>query len=164
MDRLNLTQKLHALMQKYKYALIILVIGLVLMLLPGQDTEESTLEAEEPTVQEQEDLESRLESLLRQIDGAGEVRVLLTLESGEEIIYQTDSNGSDSQHASDTVIVEDSGNTESGLVRVIQSEVYRGAVVVCQGADSPSVRLAIVEAVSCATGLRSDQISVVKMN
>lgn len=164
MDRLNLSQKLHSLIQKYKYALIILVIGLVLMLLPGQDAEESTPEAEEPTVQEQEDLESRLESLLRQIDGAGEVRVLLTVESGEEIVYQTDSNASDSQQSSDTVIVEDSGNTESGLVRVVQSEVYRGAVVVCQGADSPSVRLAIVEAVSCATGLRSDQISVVKMN
>ena len=37
-------------------------------------------------------------------------------------------------------------------------------VVLCQGADAPSVKLAIVEAVRCVTGLGADQISVQKMN
>lgn len=164
MDQVNLTRKLQALVQKYKYALIILVIGLVLMLIPGQEAEASDEPVEEAAVQETEDLESRLEELLRQINGAGEVRVLLTVESGEEVVYQTNFNSSESQQSEDTVIVDNSDRAESALVRVIQSAVYRGAVVACQGADSAAVRLAIVEAVSCATGLRSDQISVVKMN
>lgn len=164
MDQVNLSHKLQALVQKYKYALIILVIGLVLMLIPGQEAEASDEHFEEAAVQETEDLESRLEELLRQINGAGEVRVLLTVESGEEVVYQTNFNSSESQQSEDTVIVDNSDRAESALVRVIQSAVYRGAVVACQGADSAAVRLAIVEAVSCATGLRSDQISVVKMN
>jgi len=41
--------------------------------------------------------------------------------------------------------------------------LYRGAVVVCQGGDNASVRLAVVEAVSNATGLTSDRITVLKM-
>lgn len=38
-----------------------------------------------------------------------------------------------------------------------------GAVVVCQGADQPSVRLDVTNAVAAYTGLGSDQISVIKM-
>jgi hypothetical protein len=38
-----------------------------------------------------------------------------------------------------------------------------GAVIVCQGADKPVVRLAIVEAVADATGLSTDTITVLKM-
>lgn len=168
MDELTPAKKLHQLIQKYKYALVLLIIGLALMLIPGQETDEPEAEVEPVSAQTTDDLETRLENLLRQIDGAGEVRVLLTVETGEETIYQTDGqSGTDSdsvQQSSDTVIVEDSNRQESGLVRTVQSPVYRGAVIVCQGADKPTVRLAIVEAVRCATGLRTDQISVVKMN
>ena len=39
---------------------------------------------------------------------------------------------------------------------------YQGAVVVCEGAGSSTVRLAVVNAVSVLTGLSSDKISVVK--
>ena len=38
-----------------------------------------------------------------------------------------------------------------------------GAVVVCQGADLPSVRLDVTNAVAAYTGLGSDKISVIKM-
>ena len=38
-----------------------------------------------------------------------------------------------------------------------------GAVVVCQGADQPAVRLDVTNAVAAYTGLGSDKISVIKM-
>ena len=38
-----------------------------------------------------------------------------------------------------------------------------GAIIVCQGGDSPTVRLNIVEAVSNVTGIGSDRITVLKM-
>jgi hypothetical protein len=41
--------------------------------------------------------------------------------------------------------------------------VYQGAVVLCQGAADAAVRLAVVEAVSKATGLGADKICVLKM-
>ena len=43
------------------------------------------------------------------------------------------------------------------------SPVYQGAIILCQGADSPSVRLAITQAVSKVTGLPTDRIAVLKM-
>ena len=108
-------------------------------------------------------LEERLEQLLGQIDGAGEVRVLLTEESGRETLFQTDSQASGDSRSDDTVLVESADRQETGLVRQTLEPVYRGAVVLCQGADRPSVKLAVVEAVRCVTGLGADAISVLKM-
>ena len=39
---------------------------------------------------------------------------------------------------------------------------YRGALVVCDGGGSDSVRLQIINAVSALTGLGTDRIAVVK--
>ena len=116
-----------------------------------------------PIVESDQTLEERLEQLLGQIDGAGEVRVLLTEESGRETLYQTDSQASGDSRSDDTVLVESSDREETGLVRQTLEPVYRGAVVLCQGADRPSVKLAVVEAVRCVTGLGADAISVLKM-
>ena len=114
-----------------------------------------------------ESLEQRLEAILSGIEGAGQVRVLLTEKAGRETLYQTDSRSQTDQDSSDrsddTVLVEDAERVETGLVRQILEPEYRGAVILCQGADSASVRLAVVEAVSCVTGLGADQISVLKM-
>ena len=63
-----------------------------------------------------------------------------------------------------TVIVSGNDRTESGLVRQINPPVYMGAIVVCQGADDPTVQLAIIDAVSKITGLGTHRISVLKMN
>ena len=109
-------------------------------------------------------LEQRLEQLLGHIEGAGDVQVLLTEESGRETLYQTDIQTDTDRRTEDTVLVEDATRTETGLVRQTVEPKYRGAVILCQGADAPSVKLAIVEAVRCVTGLGADQISVQKMN
>ena len=106
-------------------------------------------------------MEKRLEVVLSQIHGAGKVKVLLTEERGHRTVYQADP-GSDGT-SSDTVLITGTDRTQQGLVIQIESPVYQGAVVVCQGGDDPAVRLAIVEAVSDATGLGADRITVLKM-
>ena len=138
---------------KYRYVLLVALAGLALMLLPGGE------EAEEPapTLAAEESLEARLEAILSRIDGAGEVKVLLTEEQGGEVFYQTE--GEDGK----TVLISGADRSESGLVRTTQPPSYRGAVVVCRGADSAAVRLAVVEAVANATGLGTDRITVLKM-
>ena len=127
--------------------------GLALMVIPGGE------ETAEPVVTAavEESLESRLESILSRIDGAGEVKVLLTEERGGEVFYQTE--GEDGK----TVLISGADRSENGLVRTTQPPSYRGAVVVCRGADSAAVRLAVVEAVANATGLGTDRITVLKM-
>ena len=165
MDHTAPKQRINAIFAKYKYPILILLVGLGLMLLP-----ERKYDAPAPVPVEtaaQTSLEERLEGILSQIEGAGRVQVLLTEQTGRETLYQTDRTEDLSDDATrrteDTVLVEDSARTESALVRKILEPEYRGAVILCQGADAPSVRLAIVEAVSNVTGLGSDKISVLKM-
>lgn len=156
MDRSVPKQRINALFGKYKYPILVLLAGLGLMLLPGKNQEPAEVPVQ--TVQAP-DLEARLETILSQIDGAGQVRVLLTLEKSRETLYQTDSR-SDS---ADTVLVEDAQRVETGLVRQTIEPVYRGAVILCQGAGDPGIRLAVVEAVRCVTGLGADEITVLNM-
>lgn len=165
MDHTAPKQRISALIRMYKYPILVAVLGLALMLLPSKAPE---AEAEPAPVSAQEQtLEQRLEQILSGIAGAGEVRVLLTEEEGRQTLYQTDSSdesdASGTRRSDDTVLVEDSSRQEQGLIRQTLEPKYRGAVVLCQGADQASVRLAVVEAVSCVTGLGADQISVLKM-
>ena len=150
------------LLKKYRYVLIVLLVGIGLMLIP--DLGEQT--ATEPTAVETTipDQTEELTQILSQIQGAGKVRVLLTLAVGERTVYQTDqdieaSGGVKSQ----TVTVTNSNRDQQGLVQQIMAPEYRGAIVLCQGANDANVRLAIVEAVADATGLSTDRISVLKM-
>lgn len=167
MDWLMIKDRLTDGVKKYKYAILILFLGLALMLMPDQSKDQDTRsEQTEPIVQTQEDMDDRLAQILSQIKGAGKVQVMLTLKSGEEILYQTDQKIQSSENGTsqwDTVILTDSNRAESGLVTQINPPVYQGAIIVCEGADKATVRLAIVEAVSKVTGLGADQISVLKM-
>lgn len=164
MDRLNIAQKLTDFIKKYRYAVIVLAVGLLLMVVPmskggAAPAPERTQPAEVKT-----DLSEQLQEILGNIRGAGEVRVLLTVARGERVIYQTNEDRhSDGSVQQETVIVTDSDRNQFGLVQQTESPVYLGAVVVCQGADQPAVRLAIVEAVRNATGLGADKISVLNM-
>lgn len=166
MDRVAIKEKVMEFLKKYRYALLILLLGLALMCLP-ESTDET--EPTQTVIQAEEtgDMEQRLEKILSQIDGAGKVSVLLTVRTGESVVYQTDGDTSvdadGSTERKDTVIISDAARTEQGLVRQVNPPVYLGAVVVCQGADRATVRLAIVEAVSNATGLGADRITVLKM-
>ncbi len=163
----NLPALLRSLVIKYKHAILVLLIGLGLMLLPTGSRSGPVPEETIPSQTEETDLEARLSQLLSRVRGAGEVEVLLTVRTGGETLYQTDEDTDSGDTASrksvSTVLVEDASHQELGLVRRTDPPVYQGAVVVCQGADDPQVKLAIVEAVSCATGLGSDRITVVKM-
>lgn len=162
MDRAAPKQRINALIAKYKYPALVVLVGLGLMLLP-KETASSAPEVQAQTAPVQS-LEEKLEHILSQIEGAGQVRVLLTEDAGRENVYQTDSQSdadeSGTRRTDDTVLVEDSSRNEMGLIRQTLEPEYRGAVILCQGASQPSVRLAIVEAVRCVTGLGADRISV----
>lgn len=147
--------------KKYRYVLLVVLAGILLMALPErkeeQEKPEKTVEASQPCLQES------LSDILSQIAGAGKVKVLLTEAAGEQTIYQTDENYAGSDIRRQTVLVTNVSREEAGLVKQVNPPTYQGAIVLCQGADSASVRLSIVEAVSNATGLSTDKISVLKM-
>lgn len=145
--------------KKYQYVLLVVLLGVVLMLIPqspgASQSVALTEEAAEP------DLQMQLAAILGQISGVGRVEVLLTEAAGADTVYQVDTR--QNQANADTVIITDRNREETGLVKRILPPVYRGAVVVCQGADSAGVRLNVVDAVKSVTGLSSDCITVLKM-
>lgn len=157
----------------YQYALAVVLFGALLMLLPrGCETSA----AQQPAVQtvqspsEQTLLESeqaRLAAILSRVDGAGKCEVLLSVDYGREQLYQTDeeSRSADGEQSTQlqTVFAQTSGSEKQPVVRVTRWPVYKGAIIVCEGADRPAVKLKLIEAVSSLTGLGSDKISVLKM-
>ena len=161
MDWVNIGKYLN----KYRWPCLILFVGIILLLIPsgsGKNTEQ------EDIIEKRENIlsvEETLSEILSMVQGAGKVRVMLTISSGEETLYQNDSSISENGNEKrDTVITTDSERNERGLVRKTIPPEYLGAIIVCQGADNPTVRLNLIEAVSNVTGLRSDKISILKMN
>lgn len=166
MDLKSISKKLKGSISNYKYVLLILAVGILLMLIPTTKNAEKNVET--PVAADLEiTQEEKLETILGQIQGVGEVRVLLSTESTGETIYQTDTditegNGTENQR-NDTVILTDADRNQSALIQSSSSPVYRGAVIVCQGGEQPSVKLAVTQAVIKATGLSADRICVLKM-
>ena len=170
MDIKSIPSKITKLFHKFKYAIIVLVVGLVLLLLPSKTTTESTEEAQgtmDTNAHSYAISAEELAAILQSVQGAGRVQVLLSVASGEKIIYQADSDinksGDSENKRVDTIIITDSHRNENGLISYIDPPTYQGAIVVCDGADSASVRLAIIQAVSKITGLGADNICVLKM-
>lgn len=169
MDLMSKMNKLKGWFIRNKAVLMILAVGIVLMVIPIGKKDDAI--AEEKSFQVPEETygitAAELEGVLSRIRGAGDVEVLLTCASGEKKIYQFDEQTVTSEDSESydrkTVIVSNGSRDEEALIVQTCAPEYLGAVVVCQGADDPVVRLALSEAVSKATGLKSNQISIVKM-
>jgi stage III sporulation protein AG len=146
-------------LKKYRGAVLVLLCGIALMCLPRQ---QETKKAAVPEVQQT--LEQALEKILSQVSGAGEVRVLLSGQLSETKRYQTDDTRSGSgELRQETVILTGENRVQTALVRQTEAATYRGAIVVCQGAENPKVALSVVQAVAAVTGLSTNRITVLKM-
>ena len=158
-------EKTMVLLKKYKYALLVLIVGILLMNLPTGRQKEPRLEPAPPA---EPTFCQELDQLLSHIEGVGRAEVLLSVGQGPITYYQENREETKGENTdsirSEIVTVTDTQRNESGLIRQINPEVYRGATVICQGADSPAIRLMVMEAVSKVTGLSSDRICVLKMN
>lgn len=161
MDRVARKKQLWDGIRKYRVILLAALLGILFMTLPDETADTSVQQPAESVTPPE--LEEALAVILGKISGVGQVEVLLTKQEGERTIYQNDEVRSGDDLRSDTVLVTGSTRDESGLVSQILPPVYRGALIVCQGADNPGVRLNVVEAVKSVTGLSSDRITVLKM-
>lgn len=164
----RLPQKAAELFQKYKYVLLVIAAGIVLLLLPLGGEENPTsggterqAESGEETFRVEE-MEHRLEEALSRVDGAGEVTVVLTVKSGARQILAQDSSRSGEESSTSTVVVSTGSGTEDAVVLQQVYPQYQGALVVCPGGGDPAVCLKLVDAVSALTGLGADKISICK--
>ena len=154
---------------KYKLPLLILLVGIALMLIPTRKFSAEKSE-EKGSIQtfSLAETQAKMEQILGNMAGVGRVNVMLTLKSGSTLQLAEDKDRSEreAEEKQDSQVVKI--NRGSGTQEVvITNEIfptYLGAVIVCDGANDPAVRLSVTEAVSVLTGLSSDKISVAKWN
>ena len=155
---------------RFRIPLLFLALGVLLLSLPGSGKKAESSVPVAPTadaVSPQDETQEQLETLLSRIEGVGRVELLLSRASSAESVYQTDTRRTDGDSGYTeeltTVFFQSSGSQKEPVVTMTRDPVYRGAVVVCDGADRAAVRLSVINAVSSLTGLGSDKITVVKM-
>lgn len=169
MDIALIRSKVTHWIRKYRYVMVILLFGIILMLVPtgSKKSEEQPIEETDHKEVHIEIKAEQLETLLSQIEGAGEVKVLLTCSAGQRTVFHTDQRTSSTDNSldqeSETVLVSGSDRSETAIISQVVAPEYLGAVIVCKGADDPVVKLAVSDAVSKATGLGTNKISVLKM-
>lgn len=162
-------EKLLNALGRYKYVLLVMLAGLVLLALPDTKDDVETQTDLSSTVEEDfsvEALEQKLEETLSKIDGAGEVRVMLTVQSGmRRVLAQNKSmeQGGEllQQEIENVVVSTGSGTQETVLVQQVYPR-FQGALIVAAGGGDPTVKLKLTEAVAALTGLGTDKISICK--
>lgn len=172
--------------------LIGLLIGLVLLVaaIPTEENTEESGTADEKAVQMQGDedfnaedkiqsLEKRLAKILEQVEGVGEVEVMITLRSSGEQIVEKDSKSQHSESEQDqseqgksksslteqeeaTVYLKGSDGEEYPYVKEVMEPQIEGVVVAAEGGGNPTVNADITEAVVALFHVEAHKIKVMK--
>lgn len=118
--------------------------------------------------------ENRLKRILSCIDGAGDVEVMITFESGTQIVpaMDTDSQSVFSQNGQDTTdnqsessspaTISKSGENEPIVLMELQPSI-RGVIVIAQGASDIKVKMDLLQAVQTVLGVEAGCIDVFSM-
>lgn len=128
--------------------------------------------------QTEQELEARLAEMIGAVQGAGKVRVMLTLENDGETVYACDEQ-SDTQTITGTGgadgvterrqsyetehVLIDAGNTKQPLVETCLEPEVKGVAVVCEGGDDITVVKRVTELVSVVLRLPTNRVCVIKM-
>ena len=124
-------------------------------------------------------LEQRLKDLLSQMEGVGQVRVMITLKSSPELVVEkeqpylrsstteSDSQGgnrvvSQTQMEEHTVYKTNGSVNEPYVVKTLPPQI-EGVVVVAQGAGTGTIDRTIVEMVQALFDVEAHKVKVVKM-
>ena len=167
--------------------LILGIFGVLLLViaLPADQTGKKGSEAAQTVVeettqqtgQERADdataaLEKRLEETLSLIDGAGKVRVMITLkDTGEKVVEKdvtrrtdTDTGGNENSDLSQSSVYEKDGSTETPYVSNEMTPQVEGVLVVAQGGGNSLVKQNILQSVMALFPLEAHKITIVKMS
>lgn len=154
-------------LERYKWLLLVIVVGAVFLLLPGghaKEASEASKQNQETSSFDLEDTEKKFSNALSQITGAGEVTVVLSIKEGTRQMLAEDSKYVEKEKGieeSTTTVVLSRGSGTQETVRI--QEIYpqfQGALIICSGGDDPRVRLKLTEATAALTGLGADKISI----
>lgn len=107
--------------------------------------------------------EKRLEKFLSNINGAGDVKVYLTVGSGERYVYAAEGRHSKTENKIEEekkYVIIGGGSDKSALIETVKAPAIEGAVVICSGCKDPAVKEQLYRAVSAALGISTGKIYV----
>lgn len=151
--------------------LIMLLLLLSEFLTPDNTENISKEDTEIYSSQYIEKTEKELEALLENISGAGDVKVMLTLENCYENVFakgynEKNDNKSDSQKIEseeEYIIVKNGSNNEECLVVKVYEPTVKGVAVIAQGAGNTQVKNAITQTVCALFDISTAKVSVEEM-
>ena len=164
------------------FLLIILVITVIAINTIWKDDEKNintvnnvnkklATNVEEKTIQSNS-LEEKLKYILSNINGVGNVDVLITYNETEEIIPVYNRNNkksitNETDSAGGIRTIEETDNSEEVIYQndeiIVQKTIspkIEGAIITATGANNANVKINIIQAVEAATGLATHKIQV----
>lgn len=147
----------------------------------NKEASEASADTNIPESAYSDSMESRLEKILSQIDGIGEVEVMITYETSTEVVPASNTTKSeqttqekDMQGGTRTTKQE---NTTENIVTVSGQDynnspivikeikpIIRGVIVVAEGADNPEVKSNLIEAVTTIFQIKSNKVKIYNRN
>ena len=122
---------------------------------------------------EKEDLEARLTDILKEINGSGDVSVMITYDNSEEIepaynsnstketTSETDSSGGERtvETSSENKTLVTSSSSKPIVIKTKEAKI-KGVLVVASGASDPQIKETLYEAVQTALQISGHQVQV----
>lgn len=171
-------EKVYNFIKKDKKILIFILVGFigVLLIAISEINVDDSIDKDKKQTQNMDSyeycdyLETRIEDIVSSIDGAGDVRVMITLAETTEYVYAQNQNGTkksnkdseNSDNKSNFVIIEKDNNDSGLLIKTFEPKI-RGVAVVCDGGDNPSVQQQIYSTVSAVLNVSTARISISKL-
>ena len=170
----GIAEKILPVLIKYRALLVVLLAGVLLVSAgwPGSGRHDPVQETAPAAADEEgfslSAFEENLNQKLAAIEGVGRVGLMLSLDQTEEAVYavntrRTDSEAGGQSYESDLTVVSDGSYGETPVTVKNLLPTFRGAVVLCDGADNAEVRLAVTQAVTTVCGIGADKVTVLKM-
>lgn len=143
--------------------IIALIVAVVVILLCGfVNTDETSAETNDEVIVYVDRLENRLSELLSEVEGAGKVKVALSVASGRELVLAMKKN----ETITDGVTkIEETPITVNGKTVTVK-ELYpeiTGVLIVAEGAKNLSVLTRIQQAASSLLNIDINRIEILTM-
>lgn len=158
---------------------ILLIAGVLLLVLSvgtsggSTQTQDTSMPESSPETNRDyvDECEQRLISVLRNVSGVGDVKVMVTLKSSEEKVTLKDNPHTESKNKDtvettsdeETVLIEGTDGSQSPYVVKENEPLVEGVVVVAQGGDNVAVKGEIISAIQALFNVPSHKIKVMKM-
>lgn len=156
--------------------IIAIVIGFVLIDASSSTTKESSSTTSSKsygyisTLDYCAELESKLQNVLSNVKGAGQVRVMVTVDGSPELVYakeedskvSSNTTGTTTSSSSASPIIVTTGGESNALILTENLPKVKGVIVVSSGANDVGIKMNILNAVSTLLDISIDKVSVLQ--